>query len=107
MRISMGGTKNWASTPTRKIPQAPDMANAEFRSLCVQLRINDNATAAELFGISWRTCQRYWYDEVAPPPSLARLLRLAAQLSLTHAQLRKLSQPITPKDTRLKFAADL
>lgn len=102
MRISLRATKNWASTPTTKIKPAPDMSNAEFRSLCAQLGIKDNGTAAELLGPSWRTCQRYWYDEIAASPPLARLLRLAAGLKLTHAQLRKLSAPTTPKDTRLR-----
>jgi hypothetical protein len=107
MRISMGGTKNWASTPaTQRKPDAP-MTNVEFRRLCAKLKINDNATAAELLGPSWRTCQRYWYDEIAAPPPLARLLRLAARLNLSHEQLRKLSSPAIHEYTRLKPKIEL
>jgi len=107
MRISLRATKNWASTPSTKAKPQPIMSNEEFKSLCAQLKINDNGTAAELLGPTWRTCQRYWYDELSPPPALARLLRLAAQLDLTHDQLRKLSRPASQKDTRLKPATDL
>jgi len=94
MRISLRATKNWASSPSKRLrpkPLPPDMTMAEFRSLCAQLKINDNETAAELLGPGWRTCQRYWYGEIAPSPPLARLLRLAAMLDVTHAQLRKLA----------------
>jgi hypothetical protein len=99
MRISLRGTKNWASTPTKKIPAQPKMTNQEFRSLCAQLGIRDNATAAELLGPSWRTCQRYWYDEVAVPAPLARLLRLAVRLKLSHLDLRKSGARIVLQDT--------
>jgi len=92
MRISLRATKNWASTPAKKTKILhPPMTKEEFRSLCLQLKITDNETAEELLGPSWRSCQRYWYGELAPPETLARLLRLAAQTGATHAQLRKIS----------------
>jgi hypothetical protein len=94
MRLSLRGTKNWASTPPKhkRVEPGPPMSNAEFRRLCTQLKINDNETAAELFGISWRTCQRYWYDEISAPEPLARLLRLAASRKLGHDDLRMLKE---------------
>jgi len=107
MRISIRATKNWASTPPKRLhPKRPppDMDMAEFRSLCVQLKINDNETAAELLGPGWRTCQRYWYGEIAPSPPLARLLRLAAQIGATHAQLRALA---TAQNARPKAKPEL
>jgi hypothetical protein len=93
MRLSLRATKNWASTPRKPSKPKPQMTKAEFRSLCAQLMINDNETAAELLGPGWRMCQRYWYGEVLPPPSTARLLRLAVQCKLTHEQLRRAAFP--------------
>ena len=107
MRISRGGTKNWASTPTKPPKAQPKMSNKEFRSVCAQLGIKDNETASELLGPNWRTCQRYWYDEVGVPAPLARLLRLAVRLNLNHLQLRKSAVPLVLKDTRQDDGTDL
>ena len=98
MRISIRATKNWASTPQVKAKPHTVMRNGEFKSLCAALKIADNATAAELFGLSWRTCQRYWYDELAIPGPLARLLRAAVRHNLTQAELRSLAKPIVLQD---------
>jgi len=100
MRISLRASKNWASTPQTKAKPIKPMSNAEFRDLCARLKIVDNETAADLLGISWRTAQRYWYDEIHPPEPLARLLRAAARHKLSHTDLRKLTRPIVLKDTR-------
>jgi hypothetical protein len=98
MRLSLRASKNWASTPPKRTSVAPrrqPMTTAEFRSLCAQLDINDNETASELLGPSWRTCQRYWYGELDPPESFARFLRLAAKQKVSHADLRALiSSPV-------------
>ena len=93
MRLSLRATKNWASTPQqrRQKPHRP-MLHVEFRKLCTHLKINDNATAAELLGPSWRTCQRYWYDELPIPPALAQLLRLAVVKNVSHDELRALAR---------------
>jgi hypothetical protein len=102
MRTSRrGGTKNWnTSFPKVSIPDAGPMAADEFQHACAILKITDSVIASELLGMSWRTCQRYWHDELYVPPPLARLLRLAVDMKMTHAQLRKLSRPIVLKDTR-------
>jgi hypothetical protein len=67
------------------------MTEIEFRVLCATLRIDGNEIFADLFGISWRTAQRYWYGEIHPPEPLARLLRLCANLKLSHAKIRELT----------------
>jgi len=107
MRISLRATKNWASTPATKAKPVKPMSNTEFRHICAHLDIADNETAAELFGVSWRTCQRYWYGEIDPPEPLARLLRAAIRHKFTHADLRKLRAPIALKDTRQPVGVDL
>ena len=108
MRLSLRATKNWASTPPKRKTKPPaPMDKVEFRYLCAVLKIVDNETAEELLGPSWRSCQRYWYGELSPPDTLARLLRLAAQTSQTHDQLRKLVHPVVLKDTRRMPPADL
>jgi hypothetical protein len=101
MRISLRATKNWASTPpTRPNPKArTPMTRDEFQALCTKLKINDNETASLLLGPSWRTCQRYWYGELAPPEPLARLLRLAARHNLDHKALQEVSISTAPKKT--------
>jgi hypothetical protein len=92
MRLSLRATKNWASTPA-KIPRPPaPMPNKEFRGMCAQLNITDNETAADLFGVGWRTAQRYWYDETSVPEPLARLIRAAVRHKWSHAELRKLAK---------------
>jgi len=91
MRLSLRGSKNWASTPARNIPTPKPISKTEFRRLCTKLAINDNETAAELFGISWRTAQRYWYGESAVPEPLARLLRAAIRHRWGHDDLRQLA----------------
>lgn len=97
MRVSRrGGTVNWATSFSKTVPDAGPMGTDEFKNLCARLLIEDSFTAAELFGLSWRTCQRYWYGKLSVTPPLARLLRLAAGLKMTHAQLRRLARPKTP-----------
>jgi hypothetical protein len=93
MRLSKRGSSlNWASSsPTLKHDTIP-MPNAEFRQLCLELDIKNNVLAGELFGLSWRNCQRYWYGELAVPGPLARLLRLAAAQHLSHDDLRQLAR---------------
>jgi hypothetical protein len=98
MRLSLRATTNWASTPRIKFKAPPPMTRNEFRELCTALHIDDNGTAAELLGPSWRTCQRYWYGELPPSDPIARLLRLAVRHKLSHDDLRALT---TPKGTRL------
>jgi hypothetical protein len=107
MRRSLRATKNWASTPDKPPKPQPKMSNKEFRSICAQLGLRDNATASELLGPNWRTCQRYWYDEVAVPNPLARLLRLAVRLKLSHLDLRKAAVPLVLQDTRQIAGTDL
>jgi hypothetical protein len=68
----------------------PPRTTVEFRSICQRLQINDNVTAAELFGLSWRSCQRYHYGELDIPGPLARFLRLAARHKLSHDEMRDL-----------------
>lgn len=94
MRISTRASKNWASTPRVKPPVHKPMTQEEFQALCHALKIEDNGTAAELFDLNWRTCQRYWYGELQVPGPLARLLRLAAACEASHAQLRQLAKPV-------------
>lgn len=88
MRLSKRGTTNWATTFQTKTADNAPMSRDEFRRLCTTLAINDSRTAGELFGLSWRTCQRYWYDDLAVPGPLARLLRLAVKYHSTHDELR-------------------
>jgi len=96
MRISTRASKNWASTPTTRPKPTTPMSTDEFKAICAQLKIDDNGTAAELFGLNWRTCQRYHYGELPVPNPTARLLRLASACEATHAQLRRLARPIAP-----------
>jgi len=107
MRTSRGGTKNWASTPVKPPKASPKMSKTEFRSICAQLGIRDNETASVLLGPNWRTCQRYWYEEAGVPAPLARLLRLAVRLKLSHLDLRKAAVPLVLKDTRQDDGTDL
>lgn len=93
MRLSKKSTISWATAFAHNVPDRAPMRQAEFKQLCGEMDINDSATAAELFGLSWRTCQRYWYGETDIPGPLARLLRLA---SMTNTDLRKLA----PKSSR-------
>ena len=101
MRLSKKATASWASSPQVSIPDANPMTKEEFQFLCTKLGIDDNVTASELFGLSWRNCQRYWYGETDTPGPLARLLRLAYRHKLTHAGFRAL-KPIASKGTRRK-----
>lgn len=82
-----GGTLNWTSSPGVAVTDPRPMSAKEFQRLCRSLRINDSLTAARLFGLSWRTCQRYYYDELPVPGPLARLLRLAKAKKLSHKDL--------------------
>jgi hypothetical protein len=103
MRLSKRGTVNWATTFQTTTPDNVPMSRDEFRHLCATLAINDSRTAGELFGLSWRTCQRYWYDDLAVPGPLARLLRLAAKHDTTHDELRG----TISRRTRLRSKAKL
>jgi len=78
MRLSKKHTVNWATSFTEATPDLAPMAPAEFRRLTAKLGIGDSLTAAKTFGLSWRTCQRYHYGDLAIPGPLARLLRLLA-----------------------------
>jgi hypothetical protein len=80
-------THTWASSPGILAKDPRPMRVAEFRAVCKSLKINDCVTAARLFGVSWRTAQRYWYKEIEVPGPLARLLRLAKKQKLTHKDL--------------------
>lgn len=106
-RISRGGTVSWATSPKAIPLDKHPMDKDEFRRLCILLAIKDGGTAGALFGLSGRTCQRYWYGELPPPATLARLLRLAASLKLSHAQLRKLSAPLSIGTPRQAAGTDL
>ena len=101
MRLSKKATASWASSPGVTIPDAHPMKKEEFQFLCTKLDITDNVTASELFGMSWRNCQRYWYGETDTPGPLARLLRLAYKHKLTHAGFRQL-KPVIAKASRQK-----
>jgi hypothetical protein len=98
MRLSKkGDTASWASSPKTNVVDVDLMSRDEFRQLCADLGINDCLDAAELFGLSWRTCQRYHYGDLDVPGPLARLLRM------THAHprgidaLRKLPSRRAPR----------
>lgn len=88
MRLSTKQTRSWAS-----VGVPPDMSDPhpmdqhEFQKLCAALHIKDCVTAGTLFGISWRSCQRYYYGEQLVPPPLARLLRLANKHKMSHKEL--------------------
>lgn len=82
-----GSTVNWASSPQVIIKDKRPMKPKEFVELCTKLKIDDCVTAGELFGLSWRTVQRYWYGEMDVPGPLARLLRLMAKKKITHKEL--------------------
>jgi len=87
MRLSTKQTRSWASAPQHAMSDPHPMTSAEFQELCAKLKINDCVTAGTLFGISWRSCQRYYYDEQPVPAPLARLLRLAVKHKMTHKEL--------------------
>lgn len=80
-------TLTWASSPGVGVTDPRPMKAEEFRTLCRHLKINDCVTAGRLFGVSWRTAQRYWYEEIEVPGPLARLLRLAKRRRLSHKEL--------------------
>jgi hypothetical protein len=84
IRLSKKSTRNWASSPQVSTPDRKPMSQKQFQAACEVLGIDDNVTAAKAFGLSWRTCQRYWYGEIEVPGPLARLLRLAIRLKMTH-----------------------
>jgi len=101
MRTSRRGTTiSWASSPQESIPDQWPMSKEEFHLACTDLGIKDGGTAGEVFGLSARTCQRYWYGELTIPGPLARLLRFAVRQEVTVKDMRKLSRPIVLKDTR-------
>lgn len=87
MRLSLKQTRSWASNPSEAVVDKRPMSTEEFQTLCYDLKIYDNVTAARLFGLSWRTCQRYHYGEQEIPGPLARLIRLAVKHNMTHKQL--------------------
>jgi len=87
VRISKKGSLGWSSSPGIATPDQHPMKVEEFRAICKRLQINDCVTAARLFGISWRTAQRYWYKEIEVPGPLARLLRLAKKRKMSHKEL--------------------
>jgi len=87
MRLSKKHTVNWATSFTEATPDPAPMAPAEFRQLVDLLDINDSLTAAKIFGLSWRTCQRYHYGDLAIPGPLARLLRAAVAHGLTQQDI--------------------
>ena len=96
MRISLRASTNWASTPRTKPKPSQPMTQEEFQLICAALKIEDNGTAGELFGLNWRTCQRYWYGELQVSGPLARLLRLAVHHNSSHADLKRLGKSIVP-----------
>jgi hypothetical protein len=98
MRLSKKHTVNWSTRFNVATPDRAPMSQAEFQTLCLKLQINDGLTAAKAFGLSWRTCQRYWYGALSVPGPLARLLRLAAEYQVTAQQLTGSSR----KNTRPK-----
>lgn len=77
----------WASSPGTAVEVKRPMKPEEFRRLCSDLKIKDCVTAGHLFGVSWRTAQRYYYEEIEVPGPLARLLRLAKRRKLSHKDL--------------------
>ena len=98
MRLSKRGTLNWATTFKGTTADYAPMGKDEFQILCLKLQITDSLMAAKAFGLSWRTCQRYWYGTLNIPGPLARLLRLAVEYQIP---LTKFFGP-TRKNTRLK-----
>ena len=95
VRLSKGITLNWGTSFKDPTPITPVMTAEEFRHLCAELKITDSQQAAELFGLSWRTCQRYWYGELQVPQPLARLVRLAAAQKLSHKAFKALGRTST------------
>jgi DNA-binding transcriptional regulator YiaG len=91
MRLSKRHTVNWTTTFETTTPDTAPMSQAEFKQLCKLLKITDSEMAAKLFGLSWRTCQRYWYGDMAPPGPLARLLRIAVRHDFGHDQFTRKS----------------
>ena len=88
IRLSKKGSSlNWASSPSINVKDRRPMTAKEFNAACATLGIGDHVTAARLFGLSWRTCQRYHYDELSVPGPLARLLRLAIKHKLSQKDL--------------------
>ena len=77
----------WASSPGTAVEDKAPMGVEEFRKTCRTLKINDCVTAGRIFGVSWRTAQRYYYEEIEVPGPLARLLRLAKRRKLKHKDL--------------------
>ena len=90
VRRSTKQTVSWASSTGQAIPDRRPMSVREFRRLCEQLEIEDCVTAAKAFGLSWRNCQRYYYEETPVPGPLARLLRLAIKTNTSLKDLRAL-----------------
>jgi len=104
IRISRKVTVSWATAPQAPIPDPYPMSQTEFQQLCRELGITNAITAAELFGLSARTCQRYHYGKLDVPGPLARLLRLTTSLNLGQDKLRRYAKPLTPKVTRQRRA---
>jgi hypothetical protein len=102
VRLSKKGGLSWSSSSRVVITDEYPMANTEFQQICKHLAINDPVTAAQLFGLSWRTCQRYWYGELVIPGPLARLLRVIVHSGISVAKLRAFSAPIVPRDNSTK-----
>jgi hypothetical protein len=108
MRISRrGGTISWATTFKVTVADDAPMSKEEFQHLCRVLKITNSEDAAVLFGLSWRTCQRYWYGDLDVPGPLARLLRIAVQQKLTTKEMRKLSRPLSIRTPRQDAGTDL
>ena len=108
MRLSRrGGTISWATTFKTTVPDEHPMEQEEFQRACRTLKITNSADAAVLFGMSWRTCQRYWYGKLDVPGPLARLLRVAVRQKIDTKALRKLSAPLPSSVTRQDAGTDL
>jgi hypothetical protein len=83
------------------------MEQEEFQHACLTLKITNAIDAAQLFGLSWRTCQRYWYCELEVPGPLARLLRVMVRQKIDTKSLRKLSSPLSIRTSRQDDGTDL
>lgn len=108
MRISRRGvTVSWATTFKVTVADAVPMSKEEFQHLCKTLKITNSADAAVLFGMSWRTCQRYWYGKLDVPGPLARLLRVMVRQKIDTKSLRKLSAALSIGTSRQDAGTDL
>lgn len=106
-RVSRGVTVNWSTTFQVSTPDEYPMEQDEFQHACRTLKIGNAADAAVLFGLSWRTCQRYWYGELGVPGPLARLLRVIVRQKIDTKSLRKLSPALSIGTSRQIAGTDL